>query len=144
TGNIHVYDVSTTPATLVGTIITGGPGVMGVKITHDNKIWYVNATTKKLMRIDNPNVVSIEEVAEKINYKVYPNPAGNTLNIRIDDVAETEQATIRIFDITGRQVYTNTTSQQVTSINTSAWAKGVYNVIISHKNSTEVTKAVIQ
>ena len=117
---------------------------MGVKITNDNKIWYVNATTKKLMRIDNPNVVTVEEVAEKINYTVYPNPASNTLNIRIDDVTGTDQATIRIFDITGRQVYTNVTGQQVTTINTSAWARGMYNVVMSYKNTTEVTKAVIQ
>ena len=144
TGNIHIYDVSTSPATLVGTIITGGPGVMGVKITNDNKIWYVNSTTNKLYRIDNPNVVSVEEVTAKLNYTVYPNPAGNILNIRMDDMTGTDQAIIRIFDVTGRQVYTNTTGQQVTTINTSAWAKGIYNVILSYKNATEVTKAVIQ
>jgi hypothetical protein len=49
TGNIHIYNVSgTMPATSVGTLITGGPGVMGVRIDNDNKIWYVNNTTKKI------------------------------------------------------------------------------------------------
>lgn len=144
TGNIHVYDVSTTPATLVGTILTGGPGVMGVKITNENKIWYVNSTTKKLYRIDNPNVVSVEEAVEKMNYAVYPNPANNILNIRMDDVTGADQATIRVFDVAGRQVYTNVTGQQLTTINTAAWAKGMYNVVLSYKNATEVTKVIVQ
>ncbi|MBZ0098239.1 MAG: T9SS type A sorting domain-containing protein, partial [Taibaiella sp.] len=144
TGNIHIYNVTTTPATSVGTIITGGPGVMGVKITDDNKIWYVNSTTKTLNRIDNPNVVSVEEVAEKINYTVYPNPANNILNIRMDDITGTDQATIRIFDVAGRQVYNNVTSQQITTVNTAAWAKGMYNVVISYKNIAEATKVMVQ
>jgi len=145
TGNIHIYNTTTAPATLVGTIITGGPGVMGVRITDDNKIWYVNATTNKFMRIDNPNVVSVEKaVAEKINYSVYPNPAHDNLNIKIDNVSATNKATIRIFDVTGKQVYANATGDKITTVNTSNWAKGMYNVVLSYNNSTEVTKVVIQ
>lgn len=145
TGNIYLYNTTTVPATLVGTIITGGPGVMGVKITDDNKIWYVNNTTKKLYRIDNPNVVSVEEaIAQEINYKVYPNPAQDNINIRLDDVNVTEKALIRIFDMSGRQVYTQTTGEQVTTVDVSAWASGIYHVILSHKNNTVTTKVMVQ
>ena len=145
TGIIHIYNTTTAPATLVGTIITGGPGVMGVRITDDNKIWYVNATTSKFMRIDNPNVVSVEEaVAENISYAVYPNPVHDNLNIKIDNVTATDKANIRIFDVTGKQVYANATGDNITTVNTSSWAKGMYNVVLSFNNSTEVTKVVIQ
>lgn len=145
TGNIYLYNTTTVPATLVGTIITGGPGVMGVRMQNDNKIWFVNATTNKLYRIDNPNVVSVEEaVAQEMNYKVYPNPAQDNINIRLDDVNVTEKALIRIFDMSGRQVYTQITGEQVTTVDVSAWATGMYHVILSHKNNIVTTKVMVQ
>ena len=50
-GDIRIYDVSGTPA-LLGTISTGQPGIMGVKIGPDGRIWYVNKTQNKVVRID--------------------------------------------------------------------------------------------
>ncbi len=144
TGNIHIYNTTTTPATLVGTIITGGPGVMGVRVTHDNKIWFVNATTNKLYRIDNPNVVSVDEtIAKEISFAVYPNPAHGHLNVRVDDMNGGE-ALIRIFDMSGRQVYANTTTQQLTNVATDGWAAGMYHVIVSFNNNTATTKVMVQ
>lgn len=145
TGNIHMYDVSKNPPVSVGTIITGGPGVMGVKITDDNKIWYVNATTHKMYRIDNPSVVSVEEaVAGKVNYAVYPNPVKGNLNISLEDVNTGNQALIRIFDATGKQVYQQNTTEQVTSVNTLGWAAGMYHVILTVNNNTVAEKVIVQ
>lgn len=145
TGTIHMYNVEGSTAVKVGEIITGGPGVMGVKITNDNKIYYVNATTNKLYRIDNPNVTSVNNaVAEEINYSIYPNPAQDNLNIRLADVSETNKGLVRIFDATGKQVYNEYTGQQVTSINTNAWASGIYHVILTVNNTTATQKVVVQ
>lgn len=144
TGNIHIYNTTTIPATLVGTIITGGPGVMGVRITWNNEIWYVNNTTRKLIRVDNPNVVTVKEAtAKNIDFSVYPNPAHGSLNIRMDDMNGGE-ALVRIFDMSGRQVYSNTTQTPLTTVNTSGWAAGMYHVILSYNNSTATTKVMVQ
>lgn len=51
-GNIHIYNTSTPSPTLLGTITTGQPGIMGVKIGPDGKIWYVNNTLNRVVRID--------------------------------------------------------------------------------------------
>ena len=67
-GKILMYDVTTATPVLVGTINTGSAGVMGVRIDDSNRIWYVNNSTKKLMRIDNPGVLSMQNVTQNINY----------------------------------------------------------------------------
>lgn len=50
-GDIRIYDVTGTPAQ-IGTIATGQPGIMGVKVGPDGRIWYVNNTQNKVVRID--------------------------------------------------------------------------------------------
>lgn len=54
TGDIRLYS----PAgsfTLLGTIATGLPGIMGVKIGPDGRIWFVNKTTNSVYRLDLAN-----------------------------------------------------------------------------------------
>ena len=143
TGNIYIYNVASMPAQLVGTIITGGPGVMGLRIDDDNKIWYVNKQTNKLIRIDNPNVMAIPSSQKNIVYTIYPNPASNVVNINLDENGN-EEMNIQIYDVAGKKVYSVISQEKQISINTSAWAKGVYTVFISGSNARAVSKIVIQ
>ncbi len=48
--------------------------------------------------------VSIEEKKEHVSFKVYPNPANDMVQI---DVDEPFQGTVRIFDLQGKNIYTN-------------------------------------
>jgi len=50
TGEIICFDVSKSKE--IGRINTGKKGIMGIKIGPDHKIWYVNAITNELIRID--------------------------------------------------------------------------------------------
>ncbi|OSZ78145.1 hypothetical protein CAP35_07735 [Chitinophagaceae bacterium IBVUCB1] len=145
TGNIHVYNVTgTMPAVSVGTLITGGPGVMGVRIDLNNKIWYVNNTTKKMMRVDNPNVLSIPEVSKSINYTIYPNPTSGTLNIDLDEIKNNGPIRIVIIDITGKQVHSSVASGIHNSISTSSWSKGIYMVNLVSNVNVVTEKIVVQ
>lgn len=144
TGNIHIYNTTSMPATLVGTIITGGPGIMGVRIDWDNKIWFVNNITKKVVRIDNPNVVSVDNVvASEVKLAVFPNPATDKINVTLEEVNGGE-ATIRVVDMTGKMVYVEHTREQAHIISTTGWAKGMYTVLVSANNSTSSSKVVLQ
>ncbi|HRO42775.1 MAG TPA: T9SS type A sorting domain-containing protein [Flavipsychrobacter sp.] len=51
-GNIHVYDITGTTPVKLGVIATGQTGMMGLKIGHDGKIWFVNSTQSTVVRID--------------------------------------------------------------------------------------------
>jgi hypothetical protein len=51
TGDIYIYNTSGT-FTLMGTIVTGLPGIMGVKVGPDGHIWCVNKTGNAVYRLD--------------------------------------------------------------------------------------------
>lgn len=67
TGDIRVYDTSVPTPTLIGIIATGQSGIMGVKIGYDGKIWFVNNTQSKIVRIDPSNVTNDASIAEIIS-----------------------------------------------------------------------------
>ena len=143
-GKLYIYDVTTTPAVLKGSISTGAAGVMGVRIDDDNHIWFVNRTTKELVRIDNPNVLGITETAQNaMPVSIFPNPAYTTLSVAVDN-PQKELLSIRITDMMGRVLsYSSMTGSQHT-IDVSTYAKGFYLIAISGKDGTTVKKVAIQ
>lgn len=52
----------------------------------------------------------------------YPNPGGNTLNIRTG----LENAYVEVYDALGRMVHSQAVSEEVTAINAQDWPSGVY------------------
>ncbi len=143
-GNILMYDVTTSTPQLKGTFNTGAAGVMGVRIDNNNKIWFVNNTTQKLMRIDNPNVVSITEMEEEISYFIYPNPASDNLNLFLQDASSAAPIQIAVTNIAGEQIYKMTAREKQTTINTSSWAKGLYMVNMMCNGKAVTEKVLIQ
>ncbi len=72
TGDIYVYDVTGANPVSLGTIATGQPGIMGVKIGTDGKIWFVNYTQNTVVRIEpaamtNDDAAIIKITAPKVN-----------------------------------------------------------------------------
>ena len=51
-GDIYLYNTSGASVTILDTIVTGHPGMMGVKIGPDGHIWCVNKTENKVYRLD--------------------------------------------------------------------------------------------
>jgi len=78
--------------------------------------------------------------------KVYPNPANGMVNVSITK-ANSEQITISIVDIQGKQVYNETTknisAEFNTQINIESLAKGVYYIKITTDNNTEIQKLIV-
>ncbi len=52
----------------------------------------------------------------------YPNPGGNTLNIR----TALPNARVEVYDINGRLIHSQTLTENVTAIDATDWAEGVY------------------
>lgn len=76
TGDIYIYNTAPSTPTLMGTISTGQPGIMGVKIGYDGKIWFVNYTQNTVVRIDPLPALSDASVAEII----YPSTENTEIN----------------------------------------------------------------
>lgn len=143
TGDILIYDITTAPAVLKGKISTGTVGIMGVRIDWDNNIWYVNRNERKVVRIDNGNVTtSVDDNIAAQDFKVYPNPAHNVVYVKFNN--NTEENTIRMYDMNGKIVANLASSDNEVSFNTAGFAAGVYTIEVANSNSREIKRVVIQ
>ena len=79
----------------------------------------------------------IEELS-LADISVYPNPAGNYVNIRLKYPASIQ--TIEVLNEIGQHVADFNPEQQITQIATSDWAEGIYFVKIIDQNRAIFTK----
>lgn len=143
-GKIYIYDVTVIPAVLLGSISTGAAGIMGVRIDDNNKIWYVNQSTKQLLRIDNPNVLGIPNTFSKSsNIVAYPNPAHNIITIKADNTGGLAM-TVDVTDMIGKQVFKTSIKNSELNIDVSNWAKGIYAVTVSIQGGTITRKITVE
>jgi len=77
--------------------------------------------------LSNPNQccfgTGVQEVNIAETFSIYPNPANDAFVIRMDKPAKTMYS---VFDITGKQVLTGSVTANLTTVNTSALANGLY------------------
>ena len=98
---------------------------------------------------DNANEIGIEEVvAENINdVRIYPNPAASYTNIELE-VAQATNASIRVFDMSGKMVYTKslnlTEGVHVETINCNKLQKGVYLINVVTESQMMTSKLVVK
>ncbi|UPT65458.1 MAG: CehA/McbA family metallohydrolase [Sphingobacteriales bacterium JAD_PAG50586_3] len=80
-----------------------------------------------------------ETAAKPIN--LYPNPANEFITVDVGNI--TDKITIEVFDILGKILYSETTFNNLTTINLSQFSSGSYFVKVSSNSSIYVTKQFI-
>jgi hypothetical protein len=86
-------------------------------------------------------------LAEQFNLLIYPNPANDEVNVLYNIGSEIGNATIEIYDITGRTInsYKVVLGNNNLKINTQKYNKGIYYVIlVVDGQRMKVEKLVIQ
>ena len=81
----------------------------------------------------------VEEPARMV--EVFPNPAKDRINIRF---AEPCEASVRLYDMTGRQVYSNAATTQAFVISTQGLSHGVYTLVIIVEGRQQVDRVVVE
>lgn len=84
---------------------------------------------------------SNDEVTETGRMEVFPNPAKDRLIVRF---AETGDAFIRLYDMTGRLVYSVTTAEQSFSIPTTDLSNGIYTILVQYQGELFNERIIIQ
>ncbi|MBK8500242.1 MAG: T9SS type A sorting domain-containing protein [Flavobacteriales bacterium] len=138
-GDIKVYDIAQPGFPLLGTIATGAPGIMGIAVGYDGRIWYVNATTNSLVRIDPDQNVGIVEAAAT-GVQAYPNPTNDRIFLS-NTAALDGSLPVSIFDATGRIALSSNVGLARTGIDASQLAPGAYTIIIGNTAAQRVTIA---
>jgi hypothetical protein len=83
----------------------------------------------------------VDEIAENQFVEVFPNPAKDRINIRFAEVCE---ASVRLYDMLGRMVYSESCNAQALVIPTDGLRKGVYTVLINAGGRQEVSRVVVE
>ena len=73
--------------------------------------------------------------------EIFPNPAKDRINIRF---AEAGDATVRLFDMTCRLVYSSNASAEALVIPTQGLAKGIYTLLVNRAGKQEVSRVAVQ
>ncbi len=79
-------------------------------------------------------------IDSKLN--VYPNPAQDILNVEVNETFA-QPSTIKLVNTLGQVVYSTTSQEQLTQINTSKLSNGVYTLLISNGAGTKTKKVII-
>ena len=73
--------------------------------------------------------------------EVFPNPAKDRINIRFAEVGE---ASVRLYDMTGRLVYSNASNTQAFVISTQGLSQGVYTLVSFSGGKQQVNRVVVE
>lgn len=138
-GDIVIYSTAGATGVELGRIVTGTPGIMGIKIGPDGKIWYVNATTNEVGRIDGLSV-GIKNTTFASSIEVYPNPATKSAVIRLNAPLD-NRADVFVYDITGKLILRSEMcpGESTLKINTENITTGIYAIqVINEKQILNV------
>ena len=95
----------------------------------------------RMMFNDNCGSWGEEEDLESARLEVFPNPTQGTINIRF---AEVEMVAIRLYDMTGRLIYSYTTDDRLSSLSVASYPLGIYTLVVNGNGWQQVEKVVLQ
>lgn len=140
-GDIIVYDISSMPATELGRIATGTGGIMGIAIGPEGDIWYVNGEQNAVMKISaHANSVGLDEI-RIVDMNVYPNPTSSFIKVWIPGMLEGQ---LDIFDVSGRKVFGNYVTSNLSSVDMSSFSKGLYTISFTTRHGNCIKKVVLK
>lgn len=108
------------------------PGTGEVPIQFNDTIWI---KLNELMC----NTISIDESNQLSQQHVFPNPVQNTITIEFKE----QKFGFRIFDFTGKEVYSEKNCREKVQIDCSAFANGIYYVQLQTDKGSMMTKFIV-
>jgi Secretion system C-terminal sorting domain len=138
-GDIIMYDVSGGPVVEVGRIHTNAPGLMGITVGPDGRIWGVNATNHTLLRMDPQDPTSVEET-RRDDLRCWPNPSDDRLLVERPTALD-GSARYTLMDAAGRVVITGSDQSRTVSLSTADLASGTY--LLEFRSGAERRTALV-
>ena len=136
-GEIIVYDIGSPVVVEIGRIETNSPGIMGLTIGPDGRIWFVNATTHQLMVVAEGPVA----VNEEARNDWYISPTVTTGSVRlVGDALFNGSEDVLIIDAQGRNVLRSKIGALRNGLDLSGLSMGAYSLRIGG----DVRRVVVQ
>ncbi len=159
-GNLFVADAGNnrirkiTPAGIVSTYagsIQGNADGIGTAAQFRNPtgvvidaagIIYVADTYNHTIRKISAALGVEENTGVDFDFKIFPNPAKQFLNIQINSFEPGSKVTIT--DVSGKMIYTTIIGNKLSTIDTRTFSKGVYFLTVQHKMKSLSKKIIIE
>ena len=144
TGEIIIYDISALPATELTRIATDNPGITGIALGKDGRIWYVNNQTNELVKIEPDMISGVNTAIDKTpKLGVYPNPSNGVVYVYFPDAAN-PSFKLTVCDLAGNTVFTANNLQSRQAINLQHLPKGVYLFTVNNGETTLTRKVSLE
>lgn len=135
TGNIAPFDSLSS----LNTLIADGEWILRADDPYNGDGGVINSFSINLCRVQNVLSVTKNPILES---SIYPNPTKGVVNIDIPGLVET--ATIKLYDLQGRQILTKETTQVNTSFGIENLQDGIYLVNIENEQGSISKKIVLR
>ena len=87
------------------------------------------------------SITALNSYKEENSISIYPNPSDDIINVEIENIGN---ATIEIYNISGRLIFSKAFDSEVEKIDISGFSKGIYIVKVMQDNTLNVGKVVIK
>ena len=141
-GDIIVYDMNNDFAE-VGRISTGEPGLTGIKIGPEGKIWYTNRLQNTLNTIEAGDPVNTNQLSY-LQTIISPNPTSGPLSIQLPNSINLETVNCSIHDMSGKQISTFNKYQIEEGLDLSSLPNGIYLLKIKSNKGLNTHKIIIE
>ena len=117
-----------------------------IKLNRDGSIILAGTSAEELGK-ENWKIIKlgdkqIDQLIEKQNIKIYPNPVSDYAYVEVG--FDFKEAEINLYDMSGRQLQTLKTKNKVTKINTQALIQGAYLVMVKTDENKTVNAKLIK
>lgn len=135
TGNIAPIDTLSS----LNTLLADGQWILRVDDPYNGDGGTINSFSINLCRVQNVLSVTKNPILES---SIYPNPTKGIVNVAIPGLTET--ATIKLYDLQGRQILSVETNQVTTSFGIENLQDGIYLVNIENEQGSVSKKIVLR
>lgn len=140
-GDIIIYDISGSTFPELGRIHTNTPGLMGITVGPDGRIWGVNATTHELLRIDPQEPTGVDGPT-LVSARCWPNPAHDRLYFEVP-ASMAARGGFVLRDTVGRIVQFGTVTTRITSLSAETLPSGIYSLVIGEAEARSTVRVCI-
>lgn len=113
-------------------------GIYIFKITGKNELGYISSDE---IKITVQKITGVEDLDEKSDFKIFPNPATACVTILFPEFADNQ---LSITDLSGNVIFSTKTSGNSLDLDTSNFTKGIYIVSILNSEKRLNKKLIIQ